>query len=53
MNPNASRILSGALVLSPIERAEPIDEVLRSFDPPDDGAVVDAWKADAESRIDA
>jgi putative addiction module component (TIGR02574 family) len=53
MNPSASRILSDALVLSPIERAELIDELLRSFDPPENGALVDAWKAEAESRIDA
>lgn len=53
MNPNATRILSDALVLSPIERAELIDELLRSFDPPEDGAVAHAWKAEAESRIDA
>ena len=53
MNPSATRILSDALVLSPIERAELIDELLRSFDPPEDGAVNDAWKAEAESRIDA
>ncbi len=42
MNLRASRILSDALVLSPIERAELIDELLRSFDPPED-----AWKAEA------
>ena len=52
MNPSATRILSDALVLSPIECAELIDELLRSFDPPEDGAVADAWKAEAESRID-
>ena len=53
MNPSATRILSDALGLSPIERAELIDELLRSFDRPEDGAVADAWKAEAESRIDA
>ena len=53
MNPSATRILSDALVLSPLERAELIDELLRSFDPPEDNAVADAWKAEAESRIDA
>ena len=53
MNPSATRILSDALVLSPIERAELIDELLRSFDPPKDGAVADVWKDEAESRIDA
>jgi putative addiction module component (TIGR02574 family) len=41
------------LVLSLIERAELIDELLRSFDPLADGAVADAWKAEAESRINA
>ncbi|WP_369408010.1 addiction module protein [Thiocystis violacea] len=39
--------------MSPIERAELIDELLRSFDPPEDSRVADAWKAEAESRIDA
>ena len=53
MNPSATRILSDALVLSPIERAELIDELLRSFDPPEDDALADSWKAEAESRIDA
>ncbi|MBK1724780.1 hypothetical protein CKO23_21650 [Thiocystis violacea] len=40
-------------LVSPIERAELIDELLRSFDPPEDSRVADAWKAEAESRIDA
>jgi putative addiction module component (TIGR02574 family) len=53
MNASATRILSDALVLSPIERAELIDALLRSFDQPEDGALADAWKAEAESRIDA
>jgi putative addiction module component (TIGR02574 family) len=51
MHPSATRILADALVLSRIERAELIDELLRSFDPPEDAAVADAWKAEAESRI--
>ena len=53
MSANATRILSDALGLSPIERAELIDELLRSFDPPQDSALANAWKAEAESRIDA
>jgi len=53
MNASAIRILSDALVLSPIERAELIDKLLCSFDPPEDTRVTDAWKAEAESRIDA
>ncbi|MEY6433644.1 addiction module protein [Thioalkalicoccus limnaeus] len=53
MNASAARILSDALVLAPIERAKLIDALLRSFDPPEDSRVADAWKAEAESRIDA
>ena len=53
MTASATRILSDALGLSPIERADLIDELLRSFDPPQDSALADAWKAEAESRIDA
>lgn len=53
MSPSATRILSDSLVLSPIERAELIDKLLRSFEPPEDTAVADAWKAEVESRIDA
>lgn len=53
MSANATRILSDALGLSPIERAELIDELLRSFGPPQDSALANAWKAEAESRIDA
>lgn len=53
MNASAARILSDALILSPLERAELIDELLRSFDPPEDSRIADAWKAEAESRIKA
>jgi len=53
MTANATRILSAALGLPPIERAELIDELLRSFDPPQNNALEDVWKAEAESRIDA
>ncbi|MEA3275168.1 MAG: addiction module protein [Pseudomonadota bacterium] len=53
MSANATRILSDALALTPVERAELIDELLRSFDPPEDSALAEAWKAEAESRVDA
>jgi len=53
MTANATRILSDALGLSPIERAELIDALLRSFDPSQDNAQSDAWKVEAEARIDA
>ena len=49
----ALRVLQDALNLTPIERAELIDGLLHSFDPSPDQAQVDAWKAEAESRIDA
>jgi len=41
------------LSLSPIERAELIDGLLKSFDPGPDQAQGDAWKVEAEARIDA
>jgi len=49
----ALRVLQDALNLTPIERAELIDGLLHSFDPSPDQTHVDAWKAEAESRIDA
>ena len=39
--------------LTPMERAELIDALLRSFDPKVKEEIADAWKAEAESRIDA
>mgnify|MGYP001036181857 CR=1 FL=1 len=41
MNSSATRILSDALVLSPIERAELIDALLGSFDLPEDDAATE------------
>jgi putative addiction module component (TIGR02574 family) len=49
----ALRVLQDALHLTPTERAELIDGRLHSFDPSPDQRQVDAWKAEAESRIDA
>ena len=53
MTEAALQILREALGLSPIERAELIDGLLRSFDPNPDQRHLDAWTKEAESRIDA
>lgn len=47
------RVLRDALSLTPTERAELIDGLLHSFDPSPNQRQVDAWKVEAESRIDA
>ena len=36
-----------------MERAQLIDTLLRSFDPKADNEIANAWRAEAESRIDA
>lgn len=41
------------LTLSPIELTEPSDSLPRSFDPTPDQRQLNAWKEEAESRIDA
>lgn len=53
MTETALQVLRDALSLSPIERAELIDSLLHSFDPMPDQQHRDAWKEEAESRIDA
>jgi putative addiction module component (TIGR02574 family) len=53
MSTASKAILEAALGLTPTERAELIDQLQRSFDPDADVGVVDAWRAEAESRIDA
>ena len=53
MTTTALRVLQDALTLTPIERAELIDGLLHSFDPGPDRRLLDAWMAEAESRIDA
>lgn len=46
-------VLEQALRLDPVERAELIEAVYRSFRPSSDARRDDAWAAEAESRIDA
>jgi putative addiction module component (TIGR02574 family) len=53
MSTASKAILEAALGLTPTERAELIDQLQRSFDPDADVGAVDAWRAEAESRIDA
>ena len=48
-----NQILGQALDLDLIERAELIDELLHNFDAHPDERQTDAWRAEAESRIDA
>ena len=53
MSPRSSQILSEALALSSAERAELIDLLLHSLAPPQDYALMERWRTEAESRIDA
>lgn len=47
-----NKILNEALKMTPAERAEIVDQLLRSLDEPD--AEIDAlWKEEVENRIDA
>jgi len=46
-------ILKQALHLKPVERAELIERLLRSFDKSEDDRVDALWAEEAESRIDA
>jgi hypothetical protein len=48
----AQHVLREAMGLTPMERAELIDARLRSFDPKADDDLTNAWRAEAESRID-
>jgi putative addiction module component (TIGR02574 family) len=53
MTAASQQVLRDAMGLTPMERAEPIDAFLRRFDPKVEGGIAEAWKAEAESRIDA
>ena len=53
MTAATQQVLREAMGLTPMERAELIDALLRSFDPKADKGIADAWRAEAESRIDA
>ncbi len=53
MSPNAREVLAEALKLSPLERAELIEQILASFSFPERKAIDDRWASEAEDRIDA
>lgn len=53
MSPTSREILSQALALPPVERAELIEELLASFGFPDREGIDSRWAAEAEDRIDA
>jgi putative addiction module component (TIGR02574 family) len=49
----AERIFKDALGLLPVERAELIEKLFQSFDPPANSKVDAAWAEEVESRMDA
>ena len=53
MSPQADRVLSDALNLSPLERADLIEKLLASFPFPDRKAIDQRWAIEVEDRIDA
>ena len=53
MSGDGRRILESALALSPVERAELVEELLSSFDFPARADVDSLWAREAEDRIDA
>ena len=53
MTKETQTILKQALHLKPVERAELIERLLRSFDKAEDDRVDALWGEEAESRIDA
>lgn len=53
MTTATQQVLHEALNLTPIEKAELIDELFRSLDPRGDSSVDTAWAEEVESRIAA
>ena len=53
MTIKSEKVLSEALSLPPIERAEIVEKLLSSFEFSDRNAVDELWAREAESRIDA
>ena len=53
MTATAAHVLKDALILPPVDRAELIERLFRSFDYFREDHVDTAWKVEAESRIDA
>lgn len=53
MSNNTQKILTEALELEPIERAELVDEILSSFEFPTRTSIDSQWALEAEDRISA
>jgi putative addiction module component (TIGR02574 family) len=53
MSGDGRRILSEALELPPVERAELVEEIMSSFDFPAHAEIDALWASEAEDRIDA
>jgi putative addiction module component (TIGR02574 family) len=53
MTDKTTKILNKALELSPIERAELVEELLSSFEFPSREYLDELWAKEAENRIDA
>jgi len=53
MSARSERVLADALDLSPVERAELVEQILSSFDSSSQDDVDSLWAAEAEDRIDA
>jgi len=53
MSPRSKEVLADALNLSPVERAELVEEILSSFDFPARREIDALWAREAEDRLDA
>jgi putative addiction module component (TIGR02574 family) len=53
MSPQAREVLADALKLSPMERAELVEQILSSFEFPDREKIDQLWATEVEERISA
>ncbi|WP_045219964.1 addiction module protein [Desulfonatronum thioautotrophicum] len=53
MTPTVQQILKSAALLSPIDRAELIEQLFLSFDHSEEQSVDAAWRQEIEDRLDA
>lgn len=53
MTDRSQQILTQAMTLSPMERAELVEELLATFDFPSRTEIDTAWSAEAEDRLEA
>lgn len=53
MTVEARKVLERALTLTPVERAELVEQILSSFEFPSRGEIDALWAKESEARIDA